>query len=59
MQAHSILQAKIQELEEAAREATLSDDVESAFMFTQELVPLLLRLADVVGNPDSDRGANR
>lgn len=54
-----ILRAKIQELEEAVREAIRLDDPERARFYNAELVPLLIRLVDAVGTPEPNLGTDR
>ena len=58
MQTHSILRAKIQELEEAFLEAAKAGNVERAAFYNRELIFYLLRLASVIGNPTPDRGTD-
>jgi hypothetical protein len=55
---HSILEAKIRELEEAFQVATRSGDIVCAAMYNAELIPLLLRLADAIRDSKADRGAD-
>ena len=59
MQTHSILRAKILEIEEAFLEAARAGNVERAAFYNRELVYYLLRLASVIGNPTPDRGTDR
>jgi hypothetical protein len=58
MQTHSILRAKIQELEEAFLEAAKAGNLERAAFYNRELIFYLLRLASVIGNPTPDRGTD-
>lgn len=58
MQRHLILRAKIQELEEAVREAVRLDDPERVRFYNAELVPLLIRLVDAVGTPEPNFGTD-
>lgn len=53
-----LLIAKIQELEQAAQEASRAGRNDEAIMFNRELIPLLLRLADAVRNSAANRRAN-
>jgi hypothetical protein len=52
------LEAKIRELEEAFQVATRSGDFVCAQMYNAELIPLLIRLADVIRDSKADRGAD-
>jgi hypothetical protein len=45
---HSVLEAKIRELEEAFQESARNGDVTCAQMYNAELIPLLIKLADVI-----------
>ena len=58
MQRPSILEAKINELEDAFIVAIRRGDVETARMYNAELIPLLIRLIDVVGTTESDPGSD-
>ena len=58
MAKHSVLEAKIRELEEAFKEALAQGHAERAQMFNAELIPLLLRLADAIRDSKADRGAD-
>lgn len=59
MQAHSILQAKIVELEEAFREAAISGNPDLQSFYNRELISHLLRLADELrGNPTPNSGTD-
>lgn len=50
----SIIRSKIRELEEASLEAANEGKPELVSMYTRELVPLLLRLVNVIGSAKSD-----
>jgi hypothetical protein len=58
MQTHSILRAKIQELEEAFLESARAGNVERSQFYNRELVYYLIKLANVIGNPTPDRGTD-
>ena len=58
MEKHSVLEAKIRELEEAFQVASRNDDFECAQMYNAELIPLLLRLADAIRDSKADRGVD-
>jgi hypothetical protein len=58
LEKHSVLEAKIRELEEAFQESSRSGDIYCAAMYNAELIPLLLRLADAVRDSKADRGAD-
>lgn len=58
MRKRSILEAKIIELEEACAAAVRRGDVETARMYNSELIPLLVRLINVVGASDTDFGSD-
>ena len=55
---HSVLEAKIRELEEAFQESMRNHEFERAQMFNAELIPLLIRLADAIRDSKADRGAD-
>lgn len=59
MPTHSILQSKIQELEEALKEAQAASDHELVQLYNRELIGHLLRLSDALrGNSTADRGTD-
>ena len=59
MPTHSILQSKIQELEEALKEAQAVNNYDLVQMYNRELIGHLLRLSDALrGNPTADRGTD-
>ena len=54
MEQHSVLKAKIKELEEASLEAAQRGDPEKVKFYTAELLPLIIRLVDAIRTSESD-----
>ena len=55
---HSVIEAKIRELEEAYQLAAQNHDRNLALMFNRELIHHLLRLSDAIRNTETDKRPN-
>ena len=55
---HTILEAKIRELENALQVAVSDGDLQRAAFWNNELIYYLVRLTNALGNPATDNGAD-